>query len=382
MNALEFFETWERLQDGVLDRAIEKVESAGPDDVRAAIASAPVSFDGFMALLSPAADAERDAVEKAARELTGQRFGRVVNLYIPLYLSNHCVNSCSYCGFSKNRGVPRKTLTMAEVEREAARLRAEGYRSVLLVAGEDGREVSVAFLGECVRLLKKMGFVFVGIEVQPLSEDEYRGLGAAGLDGVTIYQETYDRDVYERVHPAGPKRDFARRMETAGRAARAGIRSVGLGVLLGLSDFRREAILLAAHVRHIQKHYWQAAVSVSFPRLRVAPPGFRAQNPVSDDELFRMILAMRLANPDCALTLSTREAPAFRDRLFGAGITQVSAGSKTSPGGYAIAAEDSGSGEQFPVVDDRPPREVVEAIRGKGLEWVWKDWDVNLKPVS
>lgn len=382
MSAAMFFETWERLQDGVLDRAIEKIESAGPEDVRASISSAPVSFDGFLALLSPAADAERDAVEKAARELTEQRFGRVVNLYIPLYLSNHCVNSCSYCGFNRSRAIPRKTLSMAEVEREAARLRAEGYRSILLVAGEDGREVGAGYLEEAVGTLKGMGFAFVGIEAQPLSEEEYRRLGAAGVDGVTVYQETYDRDVYGRVHPAGPKRDFARRMETAERAARAGLRSVGLGVLLGLSDFRREAVSLAAHVRHIQKHYWQTAVSVSFPRIHTAPDGFSPARPVSDDELFRMILAMRLSNPDCVLTLSTREAPALRDRLFGAGINQVSAGSKTSPGGYAIAAEDESAGEQFPVVDSRPPGKVVEAIREKGLEWVWKDWDVNLKPVS
>lgn len=382
MKNVKFIETWKRLWDGALDAAVARVEKATRSDARRALASAPVTFEGFLALLSPSADAERESLEKAARRLTEQRFGRVVNLYIPLYLSNSCVNSCAYCGFGKNQPIARKTLSVDEVRKEGERIYAEGYRNVLLVAGEDKREVSVGFLEECIRLLKDMGFVFVGIEVQPLSEDEYRKLGRAGLDGVTIYQETYDREIYERVHLAGPKSDFEKRLDTPERAARAGIRSVGVGFLLGLGDFRREAITLAAHIKHLQKYYWQTAVSVSFPRIHTAPGGFETQNPVSDEELIRLILAMRLANPDSLLTLSTRESPEMRDRLFGVGINQVSAGSKTSPGAYAIGAEDEASGEQFPVVDHRAPAEVVEAIRKKGLEWVWKDWDTNLKPAS
>ena len=380
-----FLNTWKAIQGPALDEAVSRIEAATEKDARAALSRIPVGFYDFLALLSPSADFLIDDVEEAARELTAQRFGRTVNLYIPLYLSSHCVNGCLYCGFNKDQPIPRRRLSVDDVKKEGERIYGEGYRSVLLVAGEDKREVSVSFLEERVRLLKEMGFVFVGMEVQPLGVEEYRRLGAAGLDGVTVYQETYDREIYERVHPTGPKRDFEWRLKTPERVARAGIRSVGVGFLLGLGDFRREAIALSAHVKHLQKHYWQTAVSVSFPRIHTAPGGFAPENHVSDDELVRLILATRLANPDCLLTLSTREAPALRDRLFGAGINQVSAGSKTSPGAYAIddeaAAGRESSGEQFPVVDERPPSEVVEAIRRKGLEWVWKDWDVNLRPV-
>ncbi len=383
MKPAAFYETWLSLENGsALDRALEKIETATQKKVEAALENIPVSSEGFLYLLSEAAQARIGRIESAARDLTIQRFGHTVNLYIPLYLSNYCVNDCGYCWFGKNQSIERRTLTLDEVEAEGRRLLSEGYRSVLLVAGENKAEVPVSYIAESVELMKNIGFVFVGIETQTLGVDEYKLLGAAGLDSVTVYQETYDRAVYERVHSTGPKKDFRWRLDAADRVARAGIRSIGLGALLGLGDYRREAIMLATHVKYLQKRYWQTMVSVSFPRIHAAPAGFTPERPVSDDELVRLIFAMRLAFPDSPLVLSTREAPELRDRLFGAGVNQVSAGSKTSPGAYAGGNDEAGAGEQFPVVDGRAPLEVVEAIRQKGLDWVWKDWDVNLKPVS
>jgi 2-iminoacetate synthase len=226
-----------------------------------------------------------------------------------------------------------------------------------------------------------MGFSYVGIEVAPLSVEQYARLGEAGLDGVTVYQETYDRDIYKQVHPGGPKRNFDWRLATAERAAKAGIRNIGLGFLLGLGDYKREALALYAHVRFMQKTYWQTSVSVSFPRLHHTPAGFAPKRHVSDVELFRLITATRLANPDITLTLSTRESSALRDSLFGVGINHASAGSKTSPGAYSSIGLEDTAGEQFPVVDDREPAEVARSIRKLGLEGVWKDWDPRFKPV-
>ncbi|VAX25104.1 hypothetical protein MNBD_NITROSPINAE03-729 [hydrothermal vent metagenome] len=383
MKPISFYETWLSLNDsGALDKAVWKIENATLSDVDSALLSVPVSSGGFLSLVSDMADERIERIETSARDLTIQRFGHTVNLYIPLYLSNYCVNNCSYCWFQKENDMERKTLTLDEIEAEGRRLLNEGYRNVLLVAGESKAEAPLSYIAESVKLMKKIGFVFVGIETQTFTVDEYKLLGAAGLDSVTVYQETYDEKTFKRVHPSGPKKDIKWRIDTADRVARAGIRSIGLGVLLGLGDYRRDAVMLATHVKHMQKHYWQNSVSISFPRIHAVPSRFAPDNPVSDNELIRLILAMRLTFPDSILTLSTREPAKLRDRLFGAGINQVSAGSKTSPGAYAGGQEEGGAGEQFPVSDSRTPAEVVSAIREKGLEWVWKDWDTNLKPVS
>ena len=372
-----FYDIWTGVISPRLDEAIAKIESAGPGDVLAALERTPATQEGFFALLSEMPDNLADMAQAAARRITEQRFGGTVNLYIPLYLSNHCVNNCAYCWFAKSNPARRTVLTIERVEKEAALLRGEGYRSILLVSGEDPARTGVEFIADCVRLVKRMGFVFVGLEAEAMETAEYRHLAQAGLDSVTVYQETYDPAIYAEVHPSGPKKDYRRRMETPRRAAMAGIRSVGMGVLLGLADWRREAVALALHVKHMQKYHGSAMVSISFPRIHSAPGGFVPSHPVSNGQFIRMIAAMRLAFPDSTLTLSTREAPDLRDRLFGMGINQVSAGSRTSPGAYT---QNAGAEEQFPVADERTPAQVASAIRSHGLEWVFKDWDPNMAP--
>ena len=372
-----FHDTWAQKVRPRLESAIGMIERAREEDCLAALERVPIAQEGFLALLSDEADKAAPKPEAAARALTEQRFGRVVNLYIPLYLSNECVNDCSYCWFGKSNPAPRKTLTLAETGKEMARLHEQGFRSLLLVAGEFRRKGDVEYIADCVRMAKDMGFVFLGLEARPFEVEEYHALGQAGLDSVTIYQETYDERIYAQVHPSGPKRNYIHRMNTPDRVAMAGIRSVGLGVLLGLGDFFRDAVALASHAKHMQKRHWGTNVSISFPRLHAAPGGFAAMSPVADNRFVRLITAMRLAFPDSTLTLSTREAPSMRDRLMGIGINQISAGSRTSPGAYTLEA---GEEEQFPVVDERGLGQVIEALSSLGFERVLKDWDPNLKP--
>lgn len=329
------------------------------------------------ALVSPAAAGLLDEMAGLAKRITAQRFGRTIQIYAPLYLSNHCVNSCVYCGFNSGNLVPRRTLSLEEVEREAGALKGRGIHQVLLVTGECPDEVPVGLLAECARRLKPM-FPSVAVEIYPMSEEDYRILFNAGVDGLTIYQETYDKETYLQAHPAGPKRDFDHRLGAPERGGAAGFRQIGIGALLGLDDWRMEACLLARHAAYLTKHHWRSQVSISFPRLRPAAGGFQPPRPVSDRDLAQMIGALRLVLPDAGLVLSTRESPQFRDNMSGIGITRISAGSKTSPGGYLDEQGDA-AGEQFSVHDSRTVDEVAAAVRSRGYDPVWKDWDAGFE---
>ncbi len=353
-----------------------RAEGASPADVERALGSRTVGLDGFLALISPAAGSYLDDIAHRARALTRARFGRVIQMYAPLYVSNECTNACVYCGFNRDRPIRRTTLTPDEVRSEAEALWRQGFRSVLVVSGEHPRALPVRRLEEVIRELGAR-FPSVSLEVAPLGVEEYRRLVRAGVDGLTVYQETYDPELYGRVHPAGRKRDYSWRLGTPERGARAGMRRVGIGALLGLGPWRREAVALALHALWLQKSFWQTQVCVSFPRLRHAPGGFRPPAPVSDREIVQLACALRLLLPDAGLVLSTREAPGFRDGLAPLCITHMSAGSRTEPGGYT---RPGASDVQFPVEDLRTPREVAARLLHLGVEPVWKDWDPALTP--
>lgn len=317
-----------------------------------------------------------------ARQLTRQRFGRVIQMYAPLYLSNECIDTCTYCGFSLANRIPRKTLTVEEVEKETDFLARQGFRHLLLVSGEHPAHVSVDYLEEAVRRLKSPqaplcqrgvgGISSLSIEVAPLKEEDYRRLIAGGLDGVVLYQETYDPEAYASFHLAGPKKSYVRRLEAPEEALRAGIPRLGMGILLGLADWRRDAEALVAHVKDLRKRYWQTEFTISLPRLRPCVSDFNPPHPVSDKEFVELVATLRLALPEVGIVLSTRESPALRDELIGLGVTQMSAGSKTEPGGYLNP--ETGL-KQFEIEDHRPVSEVVKAIEHKGYEAVWKDWE-------
>jgi 2-iminoacetate synthase len=343
-------------------------------DVRSVLAKDALDRRDLAVLLSPAADEVIEEVANAAARLTARRFGRTILLYAPLYLSNECVNVCTYCGFRRDIEIRRVTLGRSEIEQDLRYLSGQGFRHLLLVTGEHPKHVDLAYLEEAVRLARSY-VPSVSIEVEPLETEEYRRLVEAGIDGVTLYQETYDRGLYEVFHTHGPKKRYDYRLDGPTRAAEAGIRRLGIGALLGLGSWREEALLLAAHASWLMKTYWKTQVTVSFPRIRDAASHFAAPSPVGDRELVRLVCALRLALPDVGLVLSTRERSEMRDGLARIGITQMSAGSRTEPGGYHRPDE---AEKQFEVEDTRSPAEMAARLGELGLDPVWKDWEEAL----
>jgi 2-iminoacetate synthase len=372
--------------------------------VRASMARPRLSLADFAALISPAAGGLLEPLSRRSQQLTQQRFGKVIRLFAPLYLSNECINNCKYCGFSRDNAILRVTLSLDEVKREADELKKQGFRNVLLVAGEHPKFVSNGYLADCVRTLHGE-IPSISLEVGPMETDEYRPIVAAGADGLVVYQETYDRAIYDTMHTAGPKKNFDWRLETPERAYAAGFRRLGIGALFGLADWRYEALCVAAHADYLLRNCWKSQVTISLPRLRPCAGEFQPLTHMTDRELVQLVCAFRLMFPDAGLVLSTREPAKLRDGLFPLGITLASAGSHTEPGGYTGAGKEkihhtergrivelaAGASEwatqenratnatgQFEISDDRTPHEVADLIRKLGYEPVWKDWDAAL----
>lgn len=343
-------------------------------------------------LIAPCDDARLEAMAGEAHRITLRHFGRVVRLFAPLYLSNECINSCAYCGFSRENPIARVTLEIEGVAREAQHLLAEGFRSLLLVAGEHPKFVSNGYLERCVsRLAPEVPSL--ALEVGPMEREEYEPLVRAGAEGLVVYQETYHRETYAAMHMAGPKKDYDWRLACPERAYDAGFRRIGVGALFGLCDWREEAVALASHLDHLLKRCWKAQFTVSMPRLRPAAGGFVPRFGFGDRDYVQLVCALRIAFPEVGIVLSTRENAALRDAVVPLGITMMSAGSHTEPGGYTGQGKESlhrtvrgrqvaiergmekGATEQFAVADERSAEEVAEALRRRGYEAVWKDWD-------
>ncbi len=341
------------------------------DKTRAEIAvkKESASYEDFLALLSPAAAFLLDDMALRSRAMTQKHFGKNINMYIPLYISNECSNECAYCGFNRKNKINRKTLTEAEVEAELENIKKQGFNSILLLTGEAPDKAGLNYIARCVLLARKY-FTQVSLEIYPMDTDGYRKLVDAGATGLTVYQETYDTDTYKKVHFSGQKKNFEWRINAPDRAAQAGFRKIGIGALLGLYDWRTEAAYVGAHAAYIMKKYWKTEVSVSFPRMRGSSSAFKPYQIISDRELVQMIFALRIFTKFAGITLSTREAAAFRDNMISLGVTNMSAGSKTNPGGYG-GSESEG---QFEICDDRSVEEILSAIRSKGYYPVFKDW--------
>lgn len=341
------------------------------------------TIEDFAMLLAPAAESHLEALCGHSQRLTQKHFGKVIRLFAPLYLSNECVNICRYCGFSRNNPIPRITLSAEQVESEARLLARHGFRSLLLVAGEHPKFVSNGYVAECVERLLPL-FPSVALELGPLETPDYLPMVAAGCEGLVVYQETYHEPTYREVHAAGPKKDYAWRMDTPERGYAAGFRRLGIGALFGLYDWRYEAIATAAHARHLLRHCWKAQVTISLPRIRPAAGGFVPRGLMTDRQLALLIAAIRLFLPHVGIVLSTRESPKLRDGLMLIGVTNMSAGSSTEPGGYSYFDETTFTparaqpGEQFHIADERPPEAVAGVIRRHGYEPVWKDFDRSL----
>ncbi|MFA4843901.1 MAG: 2-iminoacetate synthase ThiH [Candidatus Margulisiibacteriota bacterium] len=312
-----------------------------------------------------------DDLAVRARNLTIQYFGRAVGLYAPLYISNYCDNLCLYCGFNQKQNIPRKKLLPAEIEKECRALARTGLQNILILTGESRSHSPVSYIKEAV-LAAGRHFPNISLEIYPLETEEYRELFLAGADGVTIYQETYDRESYQKLHPAGKKKDFDYRFEAPARIARAGMRRLSLGILLGLSDWRQDLKALFDHLRCLEKKYPGVEYSLSFPRLQKVRGDSNDYCPVSDREMTEIIARTRLAFPRVGINLSTREPADFRDRIFEFGVTRLSAGSLTSVGGYG-RNDDKGPG-QFEVSDRRSLAEIKAMLVKKGYDPVITDW--------
>ena len=341
-----------------------------PARIASAIAQPQLQSQDFLALLSPQAAGSLEEMAQLAHRSTLHQFGPNILLFTPLYLGNYCVNQCLYCGFNTSHQIERRRLTMAEVEREGRVIAETGLQHLLILTGEDRKHTSVSYIAECVGVLKKY-FSSISIEVYPLTTEEYAQLVAAGVDGLTIYQEVYDLKTYLEVHPGGPKRDYRFRLEAPDRAGRAGVRTINIGPLLGLYDWRSEVFFAGMHAAYLQKQFPEIEVSVSLPRLRPQFGNYEPKVNVSDKDLVQGILALRLFLPRAGITISTRENAQLRDNLIRLGVTKMSAGSSTAVGGHTDAKDAIG---QFDISDERSVDEMRRSIASLGYKPILKDW--------
>ena len=344
-------------------------------DVERALSKPKRDLEDFKTLISPAAEPYLEQMAQQSLALTRKRFGNTMSLYIPLYLSNLCANACTYCGFSMENRIKRRTLTLDEIDAESAAIKKMKFDSVLLVTGEHETKVGMNYFRQVLPNIKKQ-FNYLAMEVQPLGQQDYAELKTLGLDAVMVYQETYQPRTYAEHHLRGNKMDFEYRLETPDRLAKAGIDKIGIGALIGLEDWRTDCFFVAAHLDYLERTYWQTRYSISFPRLRPCEGGefsggLQPKSVMNDKQLVQLICAYRLLNPEVELSLSTRESATFRDNVLPLGITSMSAASKTQPGGYASGEEEL---EQFEISDERSAADVESMIRQRGFDPVWRDW--------
>lgn len=367
-----FSEVLERIS---WEQTTEAIYAKTDTDVRRALAKQHCKVEDFMALISPAAEPYLEVMARLSRHYTEERFGKTISLFIPLYLTNSCTNSCVYCGFHIQNPMPRTILSPTEIEQEYRAIKQLGpFENLLLVTGENPVVAGVDYIARALDLAKSY-FSNLKIEVMPLKAEEYAELITHGLNGVICFQETYNRARYNIYHPRGMKSKFEWRLNAPDRMGEAGVHSIGMGALIGLEDWRTDVTMMAHHLRYLQKRYWKTKYSVNFPRMRPAEnEGFQPNVVMSDKELAQLTFAMRIFDHDVDISYSTREAAMLRDNMATLGVTTMSAASRTEPGGYYTYPE---ALEQFDVCDSRSAAEVEAALRNVGREPVWKDWDAS-----
>ncbi len=348
-------------------------------DVQRALTREYPDIEDFKALISPAAEPYLEIMAGLSRKYTMQRFGKTISLYIPLYLTNSCTNFCVYCGFNHNNPVERIILTEEEIINEYQAIKKLGpFENLLLVTGENPHKAGVAYIERALQLAKPY-FSHLQIEVMPLKTEDYSRLTHAGLNGVICFQETYNRGRYNLYHPKGMKARYEWRVNAFDRMGQAGVHKIGLGVLLGLEEWRTDVTLMALHLRYLQKRYWKTRYSVNFPRMRPSESGFQPNVLISDRELAQLTFAMRIFDRDVDISYSTRESPTFRNHMATLGVTSMSAESKTEPGGYFTYPQ---ALEQFHVSDERTAVEMFRDLKALGREPVWKEWDQSFDQIK
>lgn len=354
------------------DETSDKILSKNHVDVEEALHKENLNVDDFMALVSPAAAAYLEPMARLSQFYTQERFGKVISMYIPLYLSNACTNFCVYCGFQFGNKFKRTTLTEEQIKAECEAIRRLGpFENLLIVTGEFPSVAGVDYLERALQIARPY-FNNLTIEVMPLKQCDYERLTHSGMNGCVCFQETYHRDRYNIYHPHGMKSNFEWRLNGYDRMGAAKLHKIGMGVLIGLEDWRTDITMMAYHLRYLQKNYWETRYSVNFPRMRPAEGHFQPNVIMTDKELAQVTFAFRIFDHDVDISYSTRESPAFRENMMKLGVTSMSAGSRTEPGGYVKAHQ---ALEQFAVSDERSPQDVSDDIHHLGYEVVWKDWD-------
>ncbi len=355
----------------IKNRVLSKTEEDVIFSLSISSSGKALSFENYLSLISPSADKYLEEMAGLALDWTKKRFGLTVSLYMPMYLSNECRSSCVYCGFSFENKIPRKTLNEQEIRAEASIIRSKGIRHVLILTGEDYSKTNLEYLVSALRILKEY-FDSISIEIYPMDEENYKILIQEGVEGLVVYQETYDPETYTDYHLRGMKKNMRYRLEAPDRGGRAGFRRIGVGALLGLSDPYGEMFRLGEHASYLSKKYWKTTIQISLPRMRPAEGEFDNSIPVSDREYVRFLFALRLFLPDAGLVQSTRESIIMRNHLAGMPITHMSVESRTDPGGYSGGKEL----KQFEIEDTRKIPEIVSMFRSKGIDPIFKDFDL------
>jgi 2-iminoacetate synthase len=364
---MSFYDIAKNLQDYDVEEFFKDITE---DKIRYILEKDHISKEEFLALLSPVAEKFLEEMAQKAHRLTLNNFGKAVVLYTPIYISNYCVNRCAYCGYNLDNSINRQKLTMDEIEKECKSIYDSGLRHIILLTGESRFHSPVSYIKDAVKIMKKY-FNSIAIEIYPLEQEEYKELVEAGVDALTIYQETYNMEVYDKIHLSGPKKDYRFRLETPERACKAGIRGIGVGALYGLTDWRREAYLSGLHAKYIEDNYPHMEMNISIPRIRPHAGSFTDLHEISDKNLVQIMLATKLFIPRAGINMTTRESAEFRDNLIPLGVTKMSAGVSTEIGGHT--KEDKGDG-QFEISDKRSVAEIKAMLSDKGYCAVMKDW--------
>ena len=363
------------------DATTEAIYAKSDADVRRALAKNHLDVEDFMALISPAAEPYLETMAQLSYRYTRERFGNTMQIFIPLYITNSCTNSCVSCGFHVSNPMKRTILTEEEMVNEYKAIKKLGpFENLLIVTGENPVKAGVPYIARSLDLARP-SFSNLKIEVMPLSVEEYEELTHHGMNGVICFQETYHKANYNIYHPRGMKANFEWRVNGFDRMGQAGVHSIGMGVLVGLEkEWRTDITMMAYHLRYLQKHYWKTKYSFNFPRMRPSENGgFQPNVVMSDRELAQVTFATRIFDHDVDISYSTRESASFRNHMARLGVTTMSAESKTDPGGYYSYPQ---ALEQFHVSDERKTGEVAAALRALGIEPVWKDWDQSFDELT
>lgn len=363
-----FYDEIQKFDDAWFNRVVEEATVSDVDQV---LSKRVIQLEDMPVLLSKAAGVCLEKMAQRAHQRRLQHFGKAIVLYTPLYLANYCVNGCTYCGYNVHNKIGRHQLSTEEIEREAQEIAKTGLKHILILTGESEKHTPVSYIVEAVKILRKY-FDSIAIEIYPLSEADYKRVIEAGVDGLTVYQEVYDPKVYDEVHLFGPKKDYRNRLEAPERGAKEGMRSVNIGALLGLDDWRKEAFKTAWHASHIHKNYPEVELAISMPRIRPCVGGYQVANPVDDAAFVQILLATGCLLPFVGITMSTREAADFRNNLVPLGVTKISAGVSTKVGGHTD--DDNDSDAQFEISDGRSVDEMRDYLLSAGYQPVFKDW--------